>query len=211
MDGFLWLAISVGAIILLYFRPPPDKSINLNKQISRRPVIKFTLLPVIKVIDKGTQTEENNKSPMSQCLSLDFPFDFDEEYLNRNHSLQYNSPSSSCEKNQISGSIELWETPGTMIVDKIVIFPPISNTSTPKHYSFSSKINKTNVTTVSVRWTGLNEGGVRTGWPSNVKIMIYRIISQTVSASAVKAVILNDTSEIMGCFFAISQNGRKPH
>ena len=105
MDGFLWLAISVGALILLYFRPPPpDKSINLHKQISRRPVIKFRLLPVIKVTDKQTQTEEN-KSPMSLSLSLDFPFDFDEEYLNRNHSLQYNSPSS-CE-NQINGSTEL--------------------------------------------------------------------------------------------------------
>ena len=107
MDGtFVWLALSVGAFLMFYLRPPPppDQSIDLHKQISRRPVIKFLMLPVIKVTDKETQTDEIYKSPMSLgSVSLDFPFDFDEDYLNGSNTLHNNSP---CERNLTNGSTE---------------------------------------------------------------------------------------------------------
>ena len=102
--SFVWIAISVGVFILYYFRPPRDPAISLNKVESRRPIIKFRVLPIMKVADKETQTESVTPSPMSvSSISLDFPFDFDEDYLNGSNTFHNNSP---CERNLTNGSTE---------------------------------------------------------------------------------------------------------
>ena len=98
--------VGVCAFLLLYFRG--DKSIDLKKVTTKRPVIKFRLYHrFVKIADKQTQTDKTPSSsppptPMS-CLSSDsdFPFNFDEDYLNGSHLLSRNS---GCELRPIVGT-----------------------------------------------------------------------------------------------------------
>ena len=102
--------VSLAALLLYYYSD--DKSIDLKKQTTRRPVIKFRMYKIKKIADKETQTE-TPVSPMSlSSASSDFPFDFDEDYLNS--SKHFNKK---CEKSPTNGTKE---SPG--IVDIMTRF-----------------------------------------------------------------------------------------
>ena len=98
--------VGIAAFLLLYFRG--DKSIDLKKTTTNRPVIKFRMYPIVKIADKETQTDTPTSSlpptPMSLSSNSDFPFDFDEDYLNGNHLLNINSE---CGLRRTSGTTEL--------------------------------------------------------------------------------------------------------
>ena len=83
--------VGVCAFLLLYYRR--DNSIDLKKVTTRRPVIKFQMYPIVKIADKETQTETPSSSdpPTPMSLSSDFPFNFNEDYLNGSHLLNRNS------------------------------------------------------------------------------------------------------------------------
>ena len=81
--AFLYGALALAAAWMYYYR---DQSIDLKKETTRRPVIKFRMYQIKKVADKETQTA-TPLTPMSLSpISLDFPFNFDEDYLNLNDS-----------------------------------------------------------------------------------------------------------------------------
>jgi len=87
MDGLILLVtyFGIGALLLYWFHPKKDDgSIDLHKEVTRKPVIKFRLVfPKLKVADKAIQTSPP-QSPMSvSSSSVDFPysFSFDEDYL----------------------------------------------------------------------------------------------------------------------------------
>ena len=109
--------VGLAAFLLLYFRG--DKSIDLKKTTTKRPVIKFRMYPIVKIADKQTQTETPSSSLPPTPMSLssdsnsDFPFDFDEDYLNGNHILNRK-----CELRPINGTTELLETAGITTDDE---------------------------------------------------------------------------------------------
>ena len=101
--------VSLAALLLYYYSD--DKSIDLKKQTTRRPVIKFRMYQIKKVKDKETQTESPvSTTPMSvSSASLDFPFDFDEDYLNGSNLFK-----NKCVTSPINGTTGSSETVDTM-------------------------------------------------------------------------------------------------
>ena len=108
--------VGIAAFLLLYFRK--DKSIDLKKTTTKRPVIKFKMYPIVKIADKQTQTDTPSSStpptPMSISSDSDFPFNFDEDYLNSGHLL---SRKGVCVRSLIGGTTELLETAGITTED----------------------------------------------------------------------------------------------
>ena len=94
--------VGVAAFLMFYYRK--DNSIDLNKTTTIRPVIKFRMYQIKKVVDKETQTDSRSSTPMSipSVPSLDFPFEFDEDYLNGNVLLN-----KKCEPSVTNGLTEL--------------------------------------------------------------------------------------------------------
>ena len=90
--------VGVAAFLMFYYRK--DNSIDLNKTTTIRPVIKFRMYQIKKVVDKETQTDSRSSTPMSipSVPSLDFPFD----YLNSSNLLN-----KKCEPSVINGLTEL--------------------------------------------------------------------------------------------------------
>ena len=99
--------VSLAALLLYYYSD--DKSIDLKKQTTRRPVIKFRMYKIKEIADKETQTE-TPVSPMSlSSASSDFPFDFDEDYLNGSNLFK-----NKCVTSPINGTTGSSETVDTM-------------------------------------------------------------------------------------------------
>ena len=80
----IWAAFAGSLFLAFLYRehlpktPPCPDSVDLNKQTTQRPVVKFLVVP-IELVHKATQTSRES-TPMSCESSL--PFSFDEGYLN---------------------------------------------------------------------------------------------------------------------------------
>ena len=96
--------VGVATFLMFYYRRK-DNSIDLNKTTTIRPVIKFRMYQIKKVVDKETQTDSRSSTPMSipSVPSLDFPFEFDEDYLNGRNLLNNKTE---CEPSPTNGLTE---------------------------------------------------------------------------------------------------------
>ena len=93
MELSLLYGIAGVACFLFALYNRKDNSIDLKKETTTRPVIKFRLYQVKKIADKASQTtvelpQTPPPSPMSEMsTSSDFPFDFTEGYYLKERSV----------------------------------------------------------------------------------------------------------------------------